>query len=202
VADGVDGVRRKAGPGQFHEDRGGGPDVLVRDEKAVLGLDDHDSGRAHAVELCNRPGKLPLNGAVVVGSLDKVREAELGLVEDLEADSVARRHPLGGEFHAETVDVFGRDQNIRATGGNLVGYALGLELGDDRRGILFGQPSIQELQVRLAGPEGQGGEGTEDADTGDGDRNALVDAELFPEGGQGLDEVFHARGAGGGSGGA
>jgi len=195
IADGVHGLGFEARTGEFDEDRGGRLDALAGEEEPVLGLDDHDAGRAHALELGDGPAELALEGAQVVRALDEVAQAELALVEDLEADAVAGREALGGQVHPQAVNPVGGHVDRAAAGRHLVRDALGLELADDRGGVPVAEAAVEELVVGPARPEHEGAEAGQHAGGGDHERNALVEAELLPEGEQGLREGFH-RGSG------
>jgi len=174
--------------------------ALVGEEQAVLRLHDHDAGRAHSVQFGDRARKFTLQRPQVVRALHKVAQAELAFVEDLESNAVAAREALGGELHAEAIDLVGGDVDRSAPGGDLVGDVLGFQLADDAGGVLLAQAAVKQLVVGSAGPEDQRGKPGHHDHGGEGEGDALVEAKLFPKGKQRLGEGFHENSGGRGGG--
>ena len=130
VADRVDLLGLKAALGKLDENGGGRLDGLVSQQQAALGLDDHDAGGLHALQLRDRAGELALEGADEIGALDEIAQAELALVENLKAHAVAGRDALAGEVHAQAVNLIRRNIHGRTPGTDRMGDVFGLQLAE------------------------------------------------------------------------
>jgi hypothetical protein len=191
VADGVDGVGVEATGGELDENGGGRLDVLIGQQEAVFRLHDHEAGGADALKLGDGASELALESAAVVGALHEIGEAELALVEDLEADAVAGGNALSGHLHAEAVDLIGGNVDGGAAVGDFVRNVLRLELAHDGGGVFLGETAVEELEIGTSRPHDQRDEADHDDAGGEDDRDALVEAEFLPECEEGLGEVFH-----------
>ncbi len=196
MADRVDLVGLEAAAAHVDEDGGGGLHAVVGEEQAVFGLDDHHARGADPGELADGAGELALQRAQVVGALDEIAEAELALVEDFKANALPARQALGGEIHAELVDALGRDGHGGAAGGNLVRDVLRLQVADDGGGVLVAEARVEQLVIGPARPEHDGDHAADDGEGGHGQRHALVEAELRPEGQKGGGKFLHERRSG------
>ena len=196
-ADGVDGFGIE---GAFDKNGGGGLGFDVRKEEAIFGLDDENPSGSDALHLGDGAGEFALEGATEVGALDEVADPKVRSVKDFETNPFACRNAFGGELHAEFVDGIGRDINGGAAGTEFVGYASGLDSGDDLGDIFFAEATVEELHLGAMRPDDEGGHAGDHPDDGDADRDALVDAELAPELGKLKKEGFHEEESGGGKG--
>jgi hypothetical protein len=180
VPDGVDLFGRHAASAQIDEDGGAGLDRLVDEEQAVLGLHDEHARAAHAFELGDCAGELALEGASVVGALDKVGYAEVALVEDLEADALPARQALAGEVHAEAVDLLGGNKDGGAAGLGAIRDVAALEVADNGGGVLLAEAAVEQLVVGTSRPAHKRRQPGDDDHRGDDQRDALVYAEMSP----------------------
>jgi len=177
---------------ELHRHRRAGR-LLVADEEGLLGHDEVDPA---AVDLCNAAdgaGELALQGPLVVHVLGKFAQAELGVVEDLEADTAALRQPLGGELHADFVQRLGRDQDASSVRADPEGNLLLLELSHNGARILRIQVGVDGSQIDGTGPVRQ------QRKTGDGSRDqhhqrkALAGAKVAEQAGELLKKLRSIR---------
>ena len=63
--------------------------LVIVQKQPVLGHHDHDPRRLDLIELADGPGQLALDGADVIGALHEIGDAEIRLVKNLKADTVA-----------------------------------------------------------------------------------------------------------------
>ena len=191
VADGVDLVGLEACAAHVDEHRGGRTDALVGEEESVFRLHDHHPRGADALQLGDGAGEFALDGTEVIGALDEVAEAELALVENLKTDAVATGQALAREIHADLVDLVGRDRDRAAARRHLVRDVLRLQVRDDGGGILVAQTRVKQLVIGPARPDHERDHAGGHHECGDDQRDALVQAELLPQGEQGRGEILH-----------
>ncbi len=104
--------------------------LFLVDEERVFRHRDVDARAGHFGERRDRARQLAFERAPVVHVLEKLRRAERGAVEDLEADAARRRQAVGGHRQAQLVHFLGRDAHGPSAVGQLVGDLLLLELAD------------------------------------------------------------------------
>jgi hypothetical protein len=191
VTDGVDLVDLKPATADVDEHGGGRLHALIGEEEPILRLYNHHAGGADAVQLRDRAGEFTLHGAQVVGPLHEIGEAKLAFVENLEAHAIAAGQSLAREIHADLVHHVARHLDGGAAGGDLMRNILGLQLADDRCGILLTHARVEQLVVGSLGPEHDARHTAEHGHGCNDQRHALVETELFPEIQEGLGEIFH-----------
>ena len=162
-------------------------------KRRLLGHDEVDPAAVDLRNAADGAGELALQGPLVVHVLGKFAQAELGVVEDLEADAAALRQPLGGELHADFVQRLGRDQDAFAVRADPVGDLLLLEPSHNGARILRIQVGVEGSQIDAAGPVHQ------QRKTGDGprdqhhEREALAGAKVAEQAGDLLEKLRSIR---------
>ena len=194
-ADGVDRARRQlAVAAHAHEDGGGGL-LLIVHEQTVLRHDDHDAGVFDLIDLADGTGQFTLHGAQVIGALHEVGDAEVGLVENLEAHALAAGNALGRHLGAHRIDLVGRHENAAAAAAAcLVGDFRIVERGHDLGGLGVIKLAVEQRVFGAARPDGEADQARQHHARAEHEADALVKAELFPGLGQVLREL--AKGLG------
>ena len=131
--DGVDGRRRQLRVAAHAHENGRGRIFVLVEQQAVFRQHDHHARRRDLVNLADGAGKFALHGAGVVRALDEIRDAEVRLVENLEAHAFALRNALGRQLHPHRINLVLRHQDRTAAG--LVGNLGVVERGDDLGGL-------------------------------------------------------------------
>ena len=156
----TDGGGQLAAALDADKDRGGGLALGVG-EQAVFRHDDHDAGGFDLVKLADGAGQFALDGAGVIGALHEIGDAEIGLVENLEADAFAAGNALAGHLHAHLINLVGGDQDGAAAAADLVGHLGLVQGGNDLGRFAFVQFAVEQGVIGAAGPKGQGGQTAE-----------------------------------------
>ena len=192
-ANGIDGGRRQLAVALDADKDGGGGFARAVGQQPVLRHDDHDAGGFDLIELADGAGQFALNGTGIIGALNEIGDTETGLVENLKADPFTAGNALAGHLHPDLVDFVRWHENGAAAAADLIGDLGFIERGDDFGGLPFVQFAVKEGVIHAAGPESHGGEAGQHYDRGGEDADALVQAELLPDGGElpgDLREVF------------
>jgi len=155
--------------------------VLI-DQQAVLRQYHHHAGAFDLVDLRDGASEFALQRADIVGTLDEVRNAEVRLVEDFEADAV----PVSGdafarELHPHKVDLLGGHQDGAPAGANLVGHFGVVQRGDDLGGLGVGEFTVEQAVIGATRPPGNCQDGGSQHPGGQGNADALAGAKLFPD---------------------
>ncbi len=133
---------------ELHDDAGRGLFLVLREE-GLLRDREVDAALLDLVEAVDRPGELPLEGALVVELLDELGHAQVLRVEDLEPDAAALGETRGGQFQPQLRHLFGRHRDHVPCGRKLVGDLLLLEPRRDLTGILGGEVRVENLVIGL-----------------------------------------------------
>ena len=183
-ADGVDRARRQlAVAAHAHEDGGGGL-LLIVHEQTVLRHDDHDAGVFDLIDLTDGAGQLALHGPQVIRALHKVGDAEVRLVENLEAHALAAGNALGRHLGAHRIDFVGWHENAAAAATRLVGDLRVVERGHDLGGLGVIKLAVEQRVFGAARPDGEADQARQHHARAEHEADALVKAELFPGLGQ------------------
>jgi hypothetical protein len=139
IDDAFDLLVGEAGAGtQLEEDAGGGL-VLVFLENGLFGDGDVDAGGFDRIEGVDGAGEFAFEAAAEVDLLDEVGRAEVGFVEDFEADGAAGGEAGLGELDADLGDLVRGDGDGGAAAAELIGDAERLELVGHGRAVLGGE---------------------------------------------------------------
>jgi hypothetical protein len=194
VDDGPDLVAGQPGArpeSQHHRRRRG---ALVLFEQAGLGQGQVHAGPVDGAQLTDGPRQLAFQRAPEGQALGEIGEAQLGPVEELEADGAAARQSLAGQAQPQFVDLAGRDEHAPALA-DPVAHAVAVQDPPHRLQVVGGEVREQDLLVaaaqRAPGQEG----GQEQAGT-QGEAEAGPAWQRLPAGQRGPEGQGHGQGAG------
>ena len=122
--------------------------LLVAREQGALGQDQMHTGGFDARKRGNGARELAFEGAHIVEILHETRGAQGALlVEDFVAHLTLGRQPILRQLHADAGDLVAWDKNCVPIPAYFVGDVLLLQLVDDGRRVLEGQPRIERRQL-------------------------------------------------------
>ena len=177
-ADGVDGLRLELGIAAHTDKNGRGGILVLVEQQAVFRLHDHHARRLDFIDLADGAREFALHGAGVVGALDEIGNAEVRLVENLEAHALALRNILGRELHPHRINLVLRHQNRAAAG--LVGNFRVVKHGDDLGRFTVGKPAVEQAVIGARRPQRKGDQPADQHKSRGRDADALAGAELAP----------------------
>ncbi len=149
VGDAADLLVVEAGAGlELEEDAGGGLGLVFL-EDGFLWHGDVDAAGADAAERIDGAGELAFEAAAEVDLLDEVGCAEVGMVEDFEADGAALGEACLGEADADFGHLVGGHRDGGAATAKLVLHAIAFELVGDGAAIFRSEAAEGDDHVGL-----------------------------------------------------
>ena len=134
-----------------HHRRGHCRSVLAQ-ENRLLGERDLDPRCFDRLDLLDTSRELTLHRALVVHLLDEIGDPEVALVEDLEANAIARGKPLGSEPDTRLVNHRSRHVNRGASFFEAMSDVLGGQAVDDRSHRALVESAEEQPVLRVRGP--------------------------------------------------
>ena len=162
---------------QLHQDAGLGR-LLRFQEDGILGEGDVNARLLHFRQRHDRPLQFAFERSAVVDMLGEFGGAEVGLVEQLEADPAGLRQPGSRHLDAQLRQAGRRDQHGSAVLGEAVLHTRLLELLHDGGGVFRRDAGEQRLEIGFALPAHEGPQSGQHQHCRDGDADALPDRKI------------------------